>query len=78
MDANGTDTVTTAGSRTPNSASAGTTYSVILLRIAAKVERRTRTPCGTLHVLNGTSIDKPTSILTATYIVSRDSLPVGD
>ena len=64
-DRNGADTITTAGLPAPNSRSAGTTYSAIPSRMAARAERRNRTPCDRFHSLNGTSIDKPTFILTA-------------
>ena len=63
---NGADTVTTANLPARHSRSAGTTYSAILSRMAAKVDRRIRTPCDRFHSLRGTSIDKPTFILTAT------------
>src|SRR4029078_5288618 len=44
-DRNGIDTVTTAGLPDRHSHSAGTTYSAILSRTTAKIDRRNRTPC---------------------------------
>jgi hypothetical protein len=67
----GVDTVTATVLPEPKFGSAGTTYSTILSRTTVRVERSNRTPWNTFHSLNVSIIEKPTSILTATYIVSR-------